>query len=103
MHVINHLDLEQFTSAIFQAANTPINHADIVASSLVQANLAGHDSHGVIRAMQYLDYIEAGTLDPAATPVIDTSYWCCHQYECTERLRSSGGKDRHGAYDSESA
>jgi uncharacterized oxidoreductase len=37
---------------------------------LVKSNLAGHDSHGVVRVRQYLDTIAAGDLDPTAEPVI---------------------------------
>jgi hydroxycarboxylate dehydrogenase B len=37
-----------------------------VAESLVDANLCGHDSHGVIRVMQYLDALADGRLQPGA-------------------------------------
>ena len=38
-----------------------------VAEHLVAANLAGHDSHGVIRVPQYVDAIDAGNLKPGGT------------------------------------
>ncbi len=36
----------------------------IVARSLVDANLAGHDSHGIIRITQYLQAVAGGQLKP---------------------------------------
>ena len=48
--------------AIFQAAGTPSEHARIVAQLLVEANLTGHDSHGLIRIPQYLGSVARGNL-----------------------------------------
>lgn len=44
------------------SAGVPRDEAAIVAGSLVDANLAGHDSHGVIRIMQYIKALEDGAL-----------------------------------------
>jgi LDH2 family malate/lactate/ureidoglycolate dehydrogenase len=44
--------------------------AGMVGNSLVDANLAGHDSHGVIRILHYLEMCEAGRVFPAAEPEI---------------------------------
>ena len=44
--------------------------AELVGDSLVDANLAGHDSHGVIRILHYLEMCEAGQVFPAHTPEI---------------------------------
>ncbi len=41
-----------------------------VARGLVLANLAGHDSHGVIRLAAYAKQIESGVIVPAAQPEI---------------------------------
>lgn len=62
--------LQTFISSIFQAAGAPEAHAQLVANSLVSANLAGHDSHGVIRTVQYVSAIQNGELDPAAVPSV---------------------------------
>ena len=59
------------TAAIFRAAGTPDDIADLVARSLVDANLAGHDSHGVIRVPSYVDQIRDGELLPAARPTVE--------------------------------
>lgn len=63
--------LTDFVSRIFQAADTPPDVAEQVARSLVMSNLVGHDSHGVVRVMQYLGAIERGETVPRARPVID--------------------------------
>lgn len=52
--------LQNFTTSLFTAAGVPADEAAIVARSLVDANLAGHDSHGVIRVMQYMQVLRDG-------------------------------------------
>lgn len=54
--------LVRFTTRLFEAAGVPADESAVVARSLVDANLAGHDSHGVIRVMQYLQALTAGLL-----------------------------------------
>lgn len=39
-----------------------------VARHLVEANLSGHDSHGVLRLTQYADLVARGEMAPAAQP-----------------------------------
>ena len=51
---------------IFEAAGAPTDEAATVAHLLANANLVGHDSHGVIRIPQYLGFIENGNLTPGA-------------------------------------
>ena len=63
--------LTAFVHKLFLAAGAPEKSASLVARSLVETNLTGHDSHGVIRVPQYLDAVTDGRLDPAATPVIE--------------------------------
>ncbi len=58
--------LETFTAALFRAAGVPSEEATVVAHSLVEANLRGHDSHGVIRIRQYIEAIADGRLCPGA-------------------------------------
>lgn len=63
-------NLTQLMSAIFVSSGAPQSHADLVATSLTKANLAGHDSHGTVRTPQYVEMIEDGRLDPVAKPVV---------------------------------
>lgn len=53
--------LMSFTQSLFEASGVNAGDAAIVARSLVEANLCGHDSHGVMRAPQYLDFLRRGT------------------------------------------
>ncbi len=55
---------------ILGAAGTPGDIAAVVIDHLVDANLAGHDSHGVIVIPRYLDEIRRGYLVPGARPAI---------------------------------
>jgi LDH2 family malate/lactate/ureidoglycolate dehydrogenase len=45
---------------------TSSDHADQVTESLVDANLAGHDSHGVLRILHYLEMAGSGEVIPGA-------------------------------------
>lgn len=63
-------ELRALICSILEAASTPPGCASVVAGSLVDANLAGHDSHGVIRVIQYLDQVKSGALDPTAEPEV---------------------------------
>jgi LDH2 family malate/lactate/ureidoglycolate dehydrogenase len=63
-------ELRQVTETIFTAAGAPADLATEMADALVGANLAGHDSHGVIRIPAYLRQIKDGQLDPKARPEI---------------------------------
>lgn len=57
-------------TGLFQAVGTPPETADFIGNSLVAANLTGHDSHGVIRILQYIEVVESGALDPAVEPEV---------------------------------
>lgn len=56
--------LTDFSTAIFVASNIPSGIAKQVSESLVLANLSGHDSHGVIRIIEYVDWTARGWVNP---------------------------------------
>jgi uncharacterized oxidoreductase len=56
--------LTRLAAAIFRAHRVPARIAQTVAASLVLANLKGHDSHGVQRVVQYLDWMKRGWINP---------------------------------------
>ena len=60
-------------AAIFRAAGSSDREADIIATHLVDSNLAGHESHGIVRVHKYLDWLAAGevTANRHADIVID--------------------------------
>ena len=68
--VVTAADLEHLAQAIFASAGTPDAIAHHVARHLVRANLSGHDSHGVLRIPQYVQFIDDGMIHPAAEPRI---------------------------------
>jgi uncharacterized oxidoreductase len=52
--------LETFSRALFLAAGVPADEAETLSRSLIEANLRGHDSHGVMRIPQYLGFLRDG-------------------------------------------
>ena len=56
--------LRRVTSAILQAGGSAPAEGDLVADHLVQANLAGHDSHGVGMVPSYVRHLLAGLVVP---------------------------------------
>lgn len=52
--------LRRLVSAIFHKAGCQPAEADCIAEHLVEANLVGHDSHGVIRIPSYVQWLKAG-------------------------------------------
>ena len=61
-------ELRSAASRIFVAMGAPEDIAEHVATSLVESNLAGHDSHGVIRIPTYVARASRGLCRPAARP-----------------------------------
>jgi len=62
--------LEKICFHLLCAAGAPEDHGRIVAEHLAGNNLAGHDSHGFIRIIQYIRQIKEGVILPAAKPEI---------------------------------
>ena len=58
--------LSEIGRALFVAAGTPPEEAEIVMRHVVAANLAGHDSHGVIQIPTYIERIKVGHIVPGA-------------------------------------
>src|ERR1700731_4278794 len=58
--------LTEIGRALFVAAGTPPEEAEIVVRHVVNANLAGHDSHGVIQIPTYIERIKVGHIVPGA-------------------------------------
>src|SRR5213593_5067150 len=56
--------LRRLTSSILKSGGSEAAEADLVADHLVQANLAGHDSHGVGMIPAYVRHLGAGLVVP---------------------------------------
>lgn len=57
-------ELTAVIARILEAAGAPEPSARLVAASLVENNLVGHDSHGALRITTYAQAILSGRLDP---------------------------------------
>ncbi len=64
MPILSPAVLSEFTTQLLEGAGVPNAEARVVAESLVGANLRGHDSHGVMRAPQYIDFLRKGDYKP---------------------------------------
>lgn len=62
--------LEQLVTAIFTAAGCDRREAEVVSDHLVQANLTGHDSHGVIRTPIYVQWLREGKVVANQAPKV---------------------------------
>ena len=62
--------LKEFVAAIFAGAGCESAEARRIAHYLVESNLVGHDSHGVIRVPTYIDWLRAGRVHANRTPRI---------------------------------
>ena len=62
--------LTRLVAAIMAHGGCAPAEAATVARRLVDSNLVGHDSHGVIRVSKYLEWVRAGWLKPNQRPSI---------------------------------
>jgi len=60
MRLLDPSKLTDFVAAVFRAAGSEADEAQVVADHLVGSNLAGHDSHGIVRVRKYLAWVAAG-------------------------------------------
>ena len=61
---IDHVTLRKLVETIFTAAGSHHHEAERIAHYLVEANLTGHDSHGVIQVSRYVQRVRAKELVP---------------------------------------
>ncbi len=64
--------LRSFIAEIFVAAGCDAEEAGRIGHHLVSANLAGHDSHGVIRVPRYVRWLADGKVRAGQTPTVVT-------------------------------
>jgi LDH2 family malate/lactate/ureidoglycolate dehydrogenase len=63
--------LRIFATQVIAATGTPLEQASIIGNSLVDANLAGHDSHGVQRLPAYVVAAAEDDIFAEVVPVIE--------------------------------
>ncbi len=61
--LVSHSDLQGFVSALFKHLGLPAADADVCAADLVQTNLWGIDSHGILRLPVYAKRIQNGAIN----------------------------------------
>src|SRR5262245_50777137 len=97
--------LESFAAQLLQAGGTSQDEAKIVAASLVDANLKGYDSHGVMRVPYYVQAIKDGEVVPGAqvaildegpTRIVADGNWGLGQVQAMRLLRQLVTKARAG-------
>jgi LDH2 family malate/lactate/ureidoglycolate dehydrogenase len=66
MPIVHAERLTRIGTALLKAAGASDEEAGAVAVGCVNANLAGHDSHGIIAIPTYIDRIKAGHIVPGA-------------------------------------
>jgi len=62
--------LRSFIAEIFVAAGCDAEEAGRIGHHLVSANLAGHDSHGVIRVPRYVQWLQEGKVRAGQAPTV---------------------------------
>jgi len=62
--VVHAAALKAMVHDIFVAAGSDAREARLIAEQLVEANLTGHDSHGVGMVPRYIEVVRAGRLKP---------------------------------------
>lgn len=66
MPIFTARQLETIGTTLFDAVGSPHAESEWVARTLVNANLVGHDSHGVVRFTQYVNHVLNGEVKPGA-------------------------------------
>lgn len=64
MPVVEHAKLRLIASALLAGAGCSREEAAVVGANLVEANLKGHDSHGVVNLPTYVTWLKEGGLRP---------------------------------------
>jgi LDH2 family malate/lactate/ureidoglycolate dehydrogenase len=78
-------ELRRLATAVIAGVGTPPDLAAEVAASLVEANLAGHDSHGVMRLVGYVHFARTGDVQTAARATVS------HRDRATARVDGAWG------------
>jgi uncharacterized oxidoreductase len=70
MPILSYEALRDLTVKAVAALGSPPDEAAVVAEALARANLAGHDSHGIIRIEQYAKMVQSGDITPGASTTV---------------------------------
>ena len=59
-------EFESIGTKLFDAAGSPHDESALVSEVLVRSSMMGHDSHGIVRFVEYLKWIQQKTIVPGA-------------------------------------
>lgn len=83
--------LREIGYELFQTAGCREEDSRAVVDHIVESNLFGHDSHGVMRYAEYLRALREGRFQPQATPEVIT------EHPCTAVVDAKGALGQIGA------
>lgn len=63
-------ELKKLGVDIFERSGASREYAELVVDILIDANLAGHDSHGILYLTRYAERIKKGIIDPKSKPEV---------------------------------
>ena len=95
--------LVALVAAIMEGGGCSAAEARTVAQRLVDSNLVGHDSHGVLRVAKYLEWVRDGTLKPNTAPTIVFESDAHRDHRRQPRLRPGDRRIRDAARHREGA
>lgn len=90
-------DLERTGTDVLRALGASDETARVVATSLTMSNLVGHDSHGIVRLVQYSDWVKSGQIPPGRPAFGDFRAGRGRQRGRSLGVRSAGSAARHEA------
>jgi uncharacterized oxidoreductase len=73
--------LTQIAQTLVEGMGTPPGSARLVAGSLVEANLVGHDSHGVMRLPSYAQWLRQELIKPEVQPEVKSRHQAMAQID----------------------
>lgn len=92
MPLIRAETLKELGASIFAAAGAPDDIARMVADSLVQTSLTGHDSHGIMRTRLYVEMARKGELVPDARPRLRRRHGAIASVDCRRGFGQVGAQ-----------
>lgn len=67
----SYIELKNFSVDVLKGYGVPEHNAEVIADSLLDANLRGVDTHGIMRLPVYLERIKKGNLDSNARVLVE--------------------------------
>jgi uncharacterized oxidoreductase len=63
-------ELREIGVTVLERLGTPTDYAELVVDTLIEANIVGHDSHGIRYLTRYAERIRKGIIDPKSKPEV---------------------------------